>query len=597
MRLRRRQALASIIVLLFVSCSDRKENNPLTENNEPPQLQLVGFAADTLVFVSGQVYPFEFQATDDGERELDVLAKVVGETGSVAIVDNTSGGLYKGEFTPSLKGEHLIEVSASDGLEETTETLSIFMGDNHDPVAVITLQEIDRDAENLLFTYEFDASQSTDQDGALVKARWNLDGFETEGAIAQKIQHTFDYYADYRIELVVEDEHGGTGEALRVIDNSRPLASFEIRPAAEARNSEQITLDASNSVSPRGQLVAYRWFNRVPGVGIDILEESADNIFRYTVNLPVGQNQLGLVVEDEESNVSDTSWVALDVLNTPPEVDYNFATELERIIITENLSVDGDPGDSLSYSWFINDTLQTEQENEALPTFQVRGEVYQLTLQTSDNHGSSGSRSRSVSVPGVPEAHFVFSASNADTLDAQNGQQVVVDGNDSIPGNESGGIETFTWFLRGENHPLEVLSEGRFADLTIDINHPIGEYEVGLEITNREGLISITTWQKMSVVNSAPTAEFTCQLDAFEQGFVYRIITNDSSDPDPGDSIRFKWFLDGEEQEQTGPTPSFTRGRNEFVETITLQVLDNHGGIGEKSVTDGCSGSSVGTDF
>ncbi|MFQ5650333.1 MAG: PKD domain-containing protein [bacterium] len=581
-------AIITLIVLTAVSCSDRKEDNPLTANNQPPTLQVLGFASDTLVYVNEKAYEFDFVATDDGQKELEVLAKAIGNSGTVTIVDKTEAGLYKAEFVPSRKGEHLIEISVSDGLETATATLSVFFGDNQLPVAVIQFQELARDNQNLLFTYEFDAGNSKDKDSRIVKATWNLDGVVVETPFEQNLQHTFNYYADYKIDLTVEDEYGGINSTSATIDNSRPLASFIIRPVPEAKNGDQITLDAAASVSPRGQISEYEWLHQRQQ-GVDILAELSDNLFRYQVNMPVGENFIGLVVMDVEGNVSDTTWVSFNVINQPPQADFGFRTELERIIITDNLSQDTDPGDTLSYSWFLNDSLDSAKQNEALPVFDLRGAVYQLTLTVTDNHGASGSRTRSVSVPGVPEAHFVFPGGVEDNFETGNGESVVIDGSQSVAGNESRGIESFTWFLRGDNFPVETLSDGRADEITLQMSHQIGEYEIGLKITNQEGMESATTWKKLILLNSAPIAEFTCEFQAFLEGIVYRILTNDSTDPDPSDSLSFHWFLDGVEQEQTGPTPTFTRDHSSFVDTITLRVEDLFGGTGEKSITGGCS--------
>lgn len=580
----------ALCTLIVISCSDKKNVNPLTENNAAPSLQIVGFEADTLVYVAGKVYAFEFKVTDESIQNLHVTAKVIGETGSVTIVGNTSAGLYQANFVPKKKGTHLIEISVSDGLETTTGTLSVFLGDNQNPVAVILAQEIERDVQNVRFTYEFDASQSSDRDSKIVKEVWNLDGTIVENPLANKFQHTFTYYANYQIELTVEDEFGGANSAKVTIDNSRPLASFLIRPGAEGKNGDQITLDATASTSTNGDINSYTWFRRNALQGLDIIAEVTANIFRFDVNMAVGANKIGLVVDDVEGNISDTTWVEFTVINQPPQASFTHDTELERIIITTNQTQDIDPGDTITFSWSINDSSVTDKENEKLPVFDVRGDVYQLTLTATDNHSDADSVTQTVSVPGVPEANFVFPDGVEDNFVTKNSQTVTIDGDRSIGGNESRGVDTYIWLLRPLNGATEQIATGRADFVILNVNHEIGDYEVGLKVTNLEGLESATTWRNLKIINSPPIAEFTCKFEAFVQAIVYTIISNDSSDPDPNDAITYHWFLDGVEQVNVdGPKPTFSRSHDAPVNTITLKVMDSHEGVGEKSLNGGCN--------
>ncbi len=581
--------LPAAALLLVAGCDATKDENPLTTNDLAPTLQLLGFEADTLVYVRDKSYPFEFVVTDDGSRDPQISASVVGNTGEVTIQDKTSSGLYRSTFKPFQKGGHIIEVSATDGINTTPGEIRVFMGDNNAPVAVIEYQQLSRDIPNRNFTYEFDGSKSLDKDSPLVKAIWDLDGTVVESTPDQKLTHTFNYYADYKIELTVEDQLGATNKASITIDNSLPLASFAIRPAAEARNGEQVTLDASGSFSPHADIASYKWLSRPRGGGLNVLAEVTQNIFRYDVSMPVGNNAVGLVVQDAEGNTSDSTWVTLSVVNQPPEVEFSFTTALEKITVTANPTRDIDAGDSLSFAWFLNGARLTDQDDILLPVFDVRGDLYQLTLTATDNHGASASANKNVSVPGVPEAHFVFPDSVEDNFGARNGRILIIDGRGSIAGNESRGIDDYTWFLRPAGQPSTTIGQGRANSVAIDMNHPLGEYEVGLKVTNSEGSESNTTWKNMVVLNSDPTADFTCEFQAFQQAIVYRIQGNDSSDPDPDDTLTYQWFLDGVEQTETVPTPTFTRSHTDFVTTITLRVSDSHGGSGEKSVDGACN--------
>jgi hypothetical protein len=278
------------------------------------------------------------------------------------------------------------------------------------------------------------------------------------------------------------------------------------------------------------------------------------------------------------------------IVNQPPAIDFVFSTELERIVITQNQAADPDPGDSITFSWLINGVEVTEKHNERLPFFDVTGARYELTLLAEDQHGGSNSVTKTVSVPGVPEASFIFPGGVTDDFETLNGRSVTIDGRGSNSGNESRGIERFAWYLRAADQSITNLSDGSTSFLQMTTNHKVGEYDLGLRIRNLEGLESTITWRRMVIANSPPVADFECEFQAFVEGLVYKIISNGSSEVDPQDKIVYQWFLDGEEQSSaTGPTPTFTRAHTEVVSTITLRVSDSNGGVSERSTNGTCN--------
>ena len=584
--------LTPLAVLIATGCSEVKKDNPLTTNNLAPTVELLGFEADTLVYVANRVYPFEFMATDDGSKELAITLKVLGETGTASVVDKTTAGLYRASFTPFQKGDHVVEIAASDGLETTTGVLNVNVGDNRSPVAVIAVRTVERDLSAQEFTYEFDASLSFDKDQGdrIVKASWDLDGNPEESTITQKVIKTFDYYANYEIKLTVEDSFGAATTTSMVIDNSLPLASFEIRPTSQARNGDNVTLDGSDSISPRAEIISYKWLSRHATVGTNVLTELTESVYRYLVEMPVGNNDIGLIVHDEEGSISDTTWGVLTVLNRPPDVNFTFTTATEQIIVTESQVSDQDMGDVVTLMWYLDGVRLPEFDDASTPVINVRGAVYQLTLTAMDDHGAASSATKTVSVPGLPEADFLFPDDIEDNYEAHNGITLLVDGSSSIAGNESRGVETYIWTLRPEGDVAVIVAQGRSSTLSLPLSHELGDYEIGLKIINREGVESSTISKSMTIVNSPPVAAFTCDFQAFTTAIVYRILSNTSSDPDPGEVFTYRWFLDGVEQAHTGATPTFTRSHTEFVNEVKLVVEDTHGGVGEKSVDDGCNG-------
>lgn len=573
------------LAILF-SCTSKKDNNPLVKKNIAPSLEITGFENDTLVFVLDTDYPFIFKASDELINP-DIKLRVIGGTGQVTFLDTSNLGIFNATYKPFSRGEHKIEITISDGLADAIEILTVFFAANQPPLAVITATELSRDLENLLFTYEFSPSASIDRDSDITSASWNLDGNLVEKLFTETFQFTFDYYASYRIELTVTDEHDSTNTTVQTIDNSRPIASFTVTPSAEGQNGDNITFNAANSQSPNGDITSYMWLNKTPAGRIDILNEATTNRFAYTLNLPVGSNAIGLVVNDAAGNTSDTTWVELTILNTAPEARFNADTALEQIIITDNQSKDIDPDDVLTYEWYANDSLLPAYTGQLTPTITIRGDIYTLRLDVTDSQNETTSATESLSVPGLPESNFAITNVNQSN-ETFNLETVILDASASIAGNESRGIDRYTWFIRPQNGLSTVLADTGAAFKELKIAHTVGVYEIGLVITNDEGVKSERVNQNMTVLNSNPTAEFSVQSGASRSATVS---SNNSTDIDPGQTINYFWFIDlidgkleEDESKRSIEFPTWT-GLPLGQRTIMLRVEDNAGGSAELTQT------------
>ncbi len=568
------------LAILF-SCTSKKDNNPLVKKNIAPSLEITGFENDTLVFVLDTDYPFIFKASDE-LIDPEIKLRVIGGTGQVTFLDTSNLGIFNATYKPFSRGEHKIEITISDGLADAIEILTVFFAANQPPLAVITATELSRDLENLLFTYEFSPSASIDRDSDITSASWNLDGNLVEKLFTETFQFTFDYYASYRIELTVTDEHDSTNTTVQTIDNSRPIASFTVTPSAEGQNGDNITLNAANSQSPNGDITSYMWLNKTPAGRIDILNEATTNRFAYTLNLPVGSNAIGLVVNDAAGNTSDTTWTDFTVLNTPPEADFDAEIGFEQIVITNNESEDIDPDDVLTFQWYVNDSLLQNYTDQLTPTINIQGDNFVLRLDVTDNHNATTSTSANLNVPGSPVAQFLILNVNVNN-ETHNLETATFDATASTAGNLSNGIDRYTWFIRPQNGLSTVLADTGAAFKELSIAHIVGVYEIGLIITNDEGLQSERLWQELTVLNSNPTAEFSVQSGASRSATVS---SNNSMDIDPEQTINYFWFIDGIEDvaKRSIKLPIWT-GLPLGQRTIMLRVEDNAGGSAELTQT------------
>ncbi|KUK26239.1 MAG: Cell surface protein [Acetothermia bacterium 64_32] len=107
-------------------------------------------------------------------------------------------------------------------------------------------------------TVTCDGSLSYDEDGKIVEYIWDFgDGTMGLGPI---VSHTYQTGGTYRVLLQVYDDQGLSDqrEARVKVDFPPPVASFSYTPWRPGAG-ELIRFDASESESPNGKIVEYRW--------------------------------------------------------------------------------------------------------------------------------------------------------------------------------------------------------------------------------------------------------------------------------------------------------------------------------------------------
>jgi PKD repeat protein len=107
-------------------------------------------------------------------------------------------------------------------------------------------------------TVTCDGSLSYDEDGKIVEYVWDFgDGSHGLGPV---VSHTYKTGGTYRVRLQVFDEQGLSSERETTVkvDFPPPEASFSYVPWRPGTG-ELITFDASDSHSPNGEIVEYRW--------------------------------------------------------------------------------------------------------------------------------------------------------------------------------------------------------------------------------------------------------------------------------------------------------------------------------------------------
>lgn len=133
----------------------------------------------------------------------------------------------------------------------------------------------------------FNAAESRDPDGKIVRYEWDFDGDGTpdETTADPKVCRVFELAGNFDVTLRVTDEDGATAEFTKTVTitgvgqvpTAVPIARFTFSPAVPNAG-EPVTFDASGSQSGNGSLTQYEW------------DWNGDGVFDETVTVPTVQH-------------------------------------------------------------------------------------------------------------------------------------------------------------------------------------------------------------------------------------------------------------------------------------------------------------------
>ena len=165
------------------------------------------------------------------------------------------------------------------------------------PRAEFTIMDQDHGYPPLEVT--LDASASSSPNGAIVSYDWDLGDGETDSGVT--VTHTYAKKGIYEITLVVTDSAGEIGARARSVEalNHAPVAVFTFSPFWVGAN-QPLTLNASDSYDPDGEIVQYIWSfgDGSSGEGMVVQHEYA---------VPGWTPLVTLTVVDEDGGPNSTS--------------------------------------------------------------------------------------------------------------------------------------------------------------------------------------------------------------------------------------------------------------------------------------------------
>jgi YD repeat-containing protein len=422
----------------------------------------------------------------------------------------------------------------------------------------------------------FDAAESVDPDGSVVKYEWDLDGngsYETNTGATPTTTKTYATASTPTIGLRVTDDLGATATATRVltVQNRLPAPSFTATPNPVISGGT-VSFNGSGSTDPDGTVVKYEWdFN-----GDGTFETSTGATATTTKAFATaGSFNVGLRVTDNNGGAATTT-KALTVTNRAPTASFTATPNPvpTSTAVTFNGTGSSDPDGTIAkYEWDLdgNGSYETDTGTTATTTkaFATPGTVT-VGLRVTDNLGLTATSTKSITVQNrAPVASFTATPNPVPT-----GTAVSFDA--STSSDPDGTVTKYEWDLDG-NGSYETNTGA--TPTTTKTYATASTPTIRLRVTDNLGATTIAT-QVLTVQNRLPTASFTATPSTVVSGSSVTFNGSGSTDPD-GTIAKYEWDFDGNGtyETSTGTTATTTKAMataGNF--NVGLRVTDNNGG-------------------
>ncbi len=455
-------------------------------------------------------------------------------------------------------GKYIVTLTVKDDSGSSTDTSqdTAFVVINHPPVAVAG-----PDQHVKIREVKFDASDSHDPDGKIIKYLWNFGDGETGKGVS--VLHTFRNPGEYTVRLTVLDD-SKTSTSRTYNEMTLTVNHLPIADAGRDRvgiPGQVFVFDGSASVDPDGKIIKYVW-----DFGDGTIQDGIKVSHSYSI--PGKYNAL-LTVYDNFAKESDVGFdEAVVVINRSPVAvaggDLVVAPG-EKVLLDGSRSYDTD-GKIVFYQWDFSDKKAADKLTKAFQSAKVRRSfaasgAYSATLTVVDNYRVENSTSQdkiSIKVNHRPRTN---AGKNIHTSE----RTVLLDGLASS--DADGDPLTYTWNF-GDGTP------SRKGARVFHTFVKGGNYPVILTVDDGTGLSNARSTSSISVkINDAPVANAggnrkTCA------GKVVIFDGNSSVDPEGG-LMKYHWdFGDGSTAEGVNPTKSYDKGG---VYLVTMTVTDDSG--------------------
>lgn len=382
-----------------LSCSDGKttssDTTTVTINNVAPTVN----AGNDVTIDAGQTVTLHAAGQDANNNSLGYSWTLVDGPSITLPVMNTQNI----SITPQNPGLYKFAVRCSDGVNQSPsdEVYVTANAINHAPTAEAG---VDKDVQ-FGTRVNLDGRSSSDPDGNPLSYSWaQVSGPQATLYNAQSAQPYFDatLTGTLMFELIVNDgKVNSTPDTvtIRVLKaNNAPIADAGTN--MKVKVGTMVTLDASASTDPDGDILTYRW-EQVSGATVELTGFNTMNpSFTPTVT---GVLEFKVIVSDGQASAEDSVQITVDSINHVPVAEAGngiIATIGQKVTLDGCGSYDAD-GDSLSFIWSQVDgpRVSLSAPNSVNPSF-VSTEIgtYIFELKVYDGKDTSIADTVTISV-------------------------------------------------------------------------------------------------------------------------------------------------------------------------------------------------------
>lgn len=236
------------------------------QNGSPDGIALVNASGELVQFIS---YEGSFTATNgaaSGSKSIDIGVSETSTTPVGHSLQLTGSGSQYADFTWQSAQAN------TSGQVNQGQTLSGGAGQNSDPIAAFTYN-----CSGL--TCQFDASQSSDQDGSIVNYQWGLG--DSQAAAGKNINHIYSTTGSYTVRLTVTDNQGAFTATTKEISVLEQLAT----PVGLSATGGNLTVDVNWTANSESSLAGYNLYrSTTSGSGFSKVNASLLSSSSYTDN-------------------------------------------------------------------------------------------------------------------------------------------------------------------------------------------------------------------------------------------------------------------------------------------------------------------------